>query len=50
MKEGNESYNVWIGDWKFLLVSYTGYQISRLVHKQQSVDSAAFADMWWHHK
>ena len=46
MKEGNESYNVWIRDWTFLSVNYTGYHNSRLVHKQQPADSAAFADMW----
>ena len=45
MKEGNESYNVWIRDWTFLLVNYTGYQNSRLVHKQQLADSAVFEDM-----
>jgi len=41
---GNKSYNVWIRDWTFLLVNYTGYQNSRLVHKQQPADSAAFVD------
>jgi len=42
MNEGNESYMVWIRDLTFLVVNYTGYQNSRLVHKQQPADSAAF--------
>ena len=33
-----------------LVVSYTGYQNSRLVHKQQPAESAALAGMWWHDK
>ena len=51
MKEGNESYMVWIRDWTFLAIQnifsselYAGYQNSRLVDKQQPADSAAFAD------
>ena len=39
--QGNKSYNVWIRDWTFLLVNYTGYKNDRLVHKQQPADSAA---------
>ena len=41
MKEGNESYNLKIRDWKFLLVNYTGYKNSKLDYKQQLADSAA---------
>jgi len=40
-----KSYNVWIKDRTFLLVNYTGYH-----DKQQPADSAAFVDMWLHHK
>ena len=52
MNEGDESYMLWIRDLTFLGVNYTGYQNSRLVHKQQPADTAAFVDMWsgWHHQ
>jgi len=44
MKEGNESYMVWIRDWTFLVVYYTGYQNSRLVHNNSQLTVQAFAD------